>query len=377
MNKPLGLYFHIPFCRSKCTYCDFYSYIARPEVHSRYVDALVRTAEKLRPLAAEYRVDTVYFGGGTPSVLDAAEFGRVMSAVRAFSPADGAEITAEANPAPLDPALLRAWQAEGVNRVSMGMQSAVDGELKLIGRRHRNADIADAVRAVRDAGIENISLDLMLGLPGQTAESAKISLETALSLRPTHLSVYCLKLEEGTALAKMVETGRVTLPDDDAIAELYLSCAARLAAEGFEHYEISNFALPGCRSRHNMRYWQRSDYLGIGAAAHSFFGGTRRYFPADTAAFLDLADGSAIGWETDDPADPTEETLILALRTADGLDLAAFSALAGEATAEQIGEALEKFTKSGHARRTAQGYALTAEGWLVSNAILSDLLLLL
>ncbi len=377
MNKPLGLYFHIPFCRSKCTYCDFYSYIARPEAHSRYVDALVRTAEKLRPLAEEYRVDTVYFGGGTPSILDAAEFGRVMSAVRAFSPADGAEITAEANPAPLDPALLRAWQAEGVNRVSMGMQSAVDGELKLIGRRHRNADIADAVRAVRDAGIENISLDLMLGLPGQTAESAKISLETALSLRPMHLSVYCLKLEEGTALARMVESGRVTLPDDDAVAELYLSCAARLAAEGFEHYEISNFALPGCRSRHNMRYWQRSDYLGIGAAAHSFFGGTRRYFPADTATFLDLADGSGIGWETDDPADPIEETMILALRTADGLDLAAFSALAGETTTKKIGEALEKFTKSGHARRTAQGYALTAEGWLVSNAILSDLLLLL
>ncbi len=377
MNKPLGLYFHVPFCRSKCTYCDFYSYIARPEAHRRYVDALVRTAEKLRPMAEEYRVDTVYFGGGTPSVLDAAEFGRVMGAARMFALADDAEITAEANPAPLDPALLRAWRAEGVNRVSIGMQSAVDGELKLIGRRHKNADLSDAVRAARDAGIENISLDLMLGLPGQTAESAKISLETALSLRPTHLSVYCLKLEEGTALAKMVESGRVALPDDEAVADLYLACAARLTSEGFEHYEISNFALPGCRSRHNMRYWQRSDYLGIGAAAHSFFNGTRRYFPADTAAFLDLADGSGIGWETDDPADPIEETLILALRTADGLDLAAFSALAGEATAEKIGKSLETFTKSGHARRTAQGYALTAEGWLVSNAILSDLLLLL
>ena len=377
MNKPLGLYFHVPFCRSKCTYCDFYSYIARPEAHHRYVDALVRTAEKLRPLAEECRVDTVYFGGGTPSVLDAAEFGRVMGAARAFALADDAEVTAEANPAPLDPSLLRAWRGVGVNRVSIGMQSAVDGELKLIGRRHKNADLADAVRAARDAGIENISLDLMLGLPGQTAESAKISLETALSLRPMHLSVYCLKLEEGTALARMVESGRVSLPDDEAVADLYLACAARLAAEGFEHYEISNFALPGCRSRHNMRYWQRSEYLGIGAAAHSFFGGTRRYFPADTAAFLDLADGSGIGWETDDPADPIEETLILALRTADGLDLAAFSALAGKTTAEKIGKSLEMFTKSGHARRTAQGYALTAEGWLVSNAILSDLLLLL
>jgi oxygen-independent coproporphyrinogen-3 oxidase len=175
----------------------------------------------------------------------------------------------------------------------------------------------------------------------------------------------------------MVESGRVTLPDDDAVAELYLSCAARLAAEGFEHYEISNFALPGCRSRHNMRYWQRSEYLGIGAAAHSFFDGTRRYFTADTAAFLDSADGSEIGWETDDPADPIEETLILALRLADGLDLTAFSALAGESAAGKIGSGLEKLIHSGHARRTAQGYALTAEGWLVSNTILSDLLLLL
>ena len=377
MNKSLGLYFHIPFCRSRCAYCDFHSAVAKPDAQAEYVNALIAATERMRPKAADYTVDTVYFGGGTPSVLAAEQFSRLMASVRRYPLVSDAELTAEANPAPLDPGLLRVWQAEGINRVSFGMQSAVDGELKIIGRRHRRDDMAAAVSAARAAGIENISLDLMLGLPGQTAESARISLETALSLNPTHLSVYCLKLEDGTALARMVDAGRVTLPDDEEVAELYLACAETLVRRGFEHYEISNFARPGYRSRHNMRYWQRAEYLGFGPAAHSFFGGDRFYFPADTQCFVDSVRVGRLNQIADDPADPIEETLILALRLADGLDLAAFAALAGQETAEKIGACLEKFTQSGHARRTARGFALTAEGWLVSNSILSDLLLLL
>ena len=377
MNKSLGLYLHVPFCRSKCTYCDFHSAVAKPEVQGAYVDALIALADSMRPQAADYAVDTVYFGGGTPSVLAAEAFSRLMAAVRRYPLVPHAEITAEANPAPLSPDLLRVWRAEGVNRISLGMQSAVDEELKRIGRRHSRDDLQTAVAAARAVGIENISLDLMLGLPGQTLASMHTSLSAALALSPTHLSVYCLKLEEGTALERMVESGKVTLPDDDAVAEMYLDCAARLVREGFEHYEISNFALPGCRSRHNMRYWQRKEYLGLGPAAHSFFGGERFFFPADTPGFIAAASENRLCRVVDDPADPIEETLMLSLRLSDGLDLAAFAALTDAETAARIEKVLERFVPTGHVCKSAAGYALTAEGMLVSNTVLTELLLAL
>ena len=375
MNKALGLYFHIPFCRSKCTYCDFYSFAAKPDVQAEYAVALAQVADTLRPRAQGYTVDTVYFGGGTPSVLAPEAFASVMDAAKRSAIAEGAEITTEANPAPLDPNLLPFWRKMGVNRLSFGMQSAIDEELRIIGRRHRAEDLAVAVGAAKSCGIDNISLDLMLGLPGQTAESVAASLSAALALAPTHLSVYCLKLEEGTTLARMVESGRVSLPDDEAVAEWYLTTAETLVREGFEHYEISNFALPGYRSRHNMRYWQRAEYLGFGPAAHSFFAEERRYFAADIQAFVQNAHMGTLDWILDDPADPIEETLILSLRTADGLDLAALATLTGEQTAAQIGQDLARLIPGGHVRQTAAGYALTAQGMLVSNTILSDLLL--
>lgn len=376
-EKTLGLYFHIPFCRSKCAYCDFYSRPAPEAAQADYVEALEAAAEKLLPLVEGYAVESVYVGGGTPSMLPAPLFARVLATAKRFAVSENAEITAEANPAPLPPELFSQWRRAGVNRLSLGMQSALDAELRAVGRRHGFTDVAAAVSAARAAGIENVSLDLMLGLPGQTIKSALFSLDRALSLWPEHMSVYCLKLEDGTPLARRAARGRVELPDDDLVAEMYLACCERLAAEGLRQYEISNFAREGFRSRHNLRYWRLGEYLGVGAAAHSFFGGRRRFFPPDAAAFAALAAGEDIGWTDDEPSDAAEEALILSLRTADGYSSAEMERLAGARAAREIGKKLGRFAESGHALQTPSGFALTPKGMLVSNAILSDLLLCL
>lgn len=377
MNKTLGLYVHIPFCRSKCAYCDFYSLpSAGAAAQAAYVDALEATARKMEPLAAGDSITSVYLGGGTPSVLEPELFCRVMAMTRRFRVAPSAEVTAEANPTPLPPQLFRIWHEAGINRVSIGMQSAVESELRTVGRRHTLEDVTAAVRAARSAGIRNISLDLMLGLPGQTAASVRTSLDAALSLEPEHLSLYCLKLEDNTPLAGQVERGRVCLPDDDQTADCYLDCCERLKTAGLAQYEISNFAQPGKESRHNLRYWQRGEYLGIGAAAHSFLNGVRRFFPADLQTFQRRAQSPEIGWVEDEPVNPAEETLMLSLRTTAGCRMAELSRLAGEASAGAIGQALERLIPTGLVVRTADGYALTPPGMLVSNTILSDLFLL-
>lgn len=375
MNNPLGLYVHVPFCASKCAYCDFYSYRSDASARAEYVAAADRMAEKMAVLAGDRTTDTVYFGGGTPSALEPELFARLAASVRRFRVADDAEFTAEANPAPIPEELFRVWCASGVNRVSIGLQSAVTAELRAVGRRHTREDAAAAVRRVREAGIDNVTLDLMLGLPGQTDATAAESLEFALSLDPQHLSVYCLKLEENTPLARQVAAGRIRVADDDEMAERYLAVCDRLAAEGYEHYEISNFARPGCRSRHNLRYWRRQEYLGIGPAAHSFFEGRRRWFPADTAEFVRLASGPDVGWTSDDPSDAGEEYLILSLRLSDGWDPAEQTRLSGSGKAAAAETYLQTLVAPGYVRRTANGFALTDRGMLVSNTILSDLLL--
>lgn len=376
MNKTLGLYVHIPFCRSKCAYCDFYSLpSAAAAAQAAYVDALEATARKMEPLAAGETITSVYLGGGTPSVLEPELFCRVMAMTRRFQVAPSAEITAEANPTPLPPTRMAIWHEAGINRVSIGMQSAVEAELRAVGRRHTLADVEAAVRSARSAGIRNISLDLMLGLPGQTSASVRASLDAALSLEPEHLSLYCLKLEDNTPLARQVESGRVCLPEDDQTADCYLECCERLRAAGLAQYEISNFAQPGRESRHNLRYWQRGEYLGIGAAAHSFLNGVRRFFPADLQMFQRQAHVPTLGWVEDEPVNPAEETLMLSLRTTAGCCMAELSRLAGEASAAAVGQALEQLIPTGLAVRTADGYALTPPGMLVSNSILSDLFL--
>jgi len=271
--KPLGLYIHIPFCKSKCIYCDFYSLPGAEAQMDRYVSAVCRQLMEIAPRTTAHEVDTVYFGGGTPSYLGVKRLRRIMKTVTGhYRMAKRAEVTLEANP---DSAgnwrALRALRRAGFNRISLGVQSADDGQLKALGRPHTFAQAEEAAAAARRAKIKNVSLDLIYGLPGQTMESWQDTVEKAAALEPEHLSCYGLKVEEGTPLWDM--QGEMELPDDDLQADMYLWTVERLSQLGYQQYEISNFARPGFLSRHNLKYWTLGEYAGFGPGAHSDLGG--------------------------------------------------------------------------------------------------------
>ena len=255
MGNTLGLYLHIPFCRSKCDYCDFYSLAGRDDRMDDYQRALLRHIAETAPRTKKQVVNSVYIGGGTPSYYGEKRLLELLGAVRKkFTLSKDAEITLEANPDSVDLKLLRRLRRAGVNRLSMGMQSACDSELTAVHRPHTFAQTEQAVKAARAAKIKNLNLDLIYGLPGQTGESWRASVEAALALGPEHLSCYGLTVEEGTPLARRVERGE-RLPDDDEQAERYLWTVERLAQAGYEQYEVSNFSKTGYQSRHNLKYW--------------------------------------------------------------------------------------------------------------------------
>ena len=358
--KTLGIYIHIPFCKSKCAYCDFYS-LARGEGHmDDYCAALSASLRASAEKAAGYSVDTVYFGGGTPTALGAKRLAALLDVVTACYPvAADAEITAEANPeSARDAPALRTLRAAGFNRISLGMQSADDAELLAVGRIHTAADTVAAVEAARAAGFDNLSLDLIYGLPAQTPERWLGSLDAALALHPEHLSCYGLKVEPDTPLWARRESA--DLPDDDMQAELYLAAVERLEAHGFAQYEISNFARPGLESRHNLKYWTLGEYLGFGPGAHSDFGGRRFALARDLDAFLA---GRAV-YSEDAAISPHEraaERVMLGLRTAAGLDAARLAGAEG---------VLRQCEAHGLAVLSGGRWRLTARGYLVSNAII-------
>ena len=383
METPLGLYLHIPFCRSKCAYCDFYSLGGREDRMDAYTAALCRHLETAAPSAAGYVVDTVYFGGGTPSYLGAERLLRLWDAVRrGYALSDDAEVTLEANP---DSA--GAWLGElrraGFNRVSLGMQSADDGELAAVGRVHRMAQVERAVDAVRGAGFGNLSLDLIYGLPGQTPETWRKSVRAAAGLGPEHLSCYGLKLEPGTPL--YAARDRAALPDDEEQAAAYLWAAERLAGAGYVQYEVSNFARPGMESRHNLKYWTLSPYLGFGPGAHSDFNGRRFAYARDLEGYLAaFPDGDALpegGPPLSEDTAVTDvererEWLMLGLRTAAGLDASAYEARFGHEFGRFL-PFLERCRGAGYACREGTRWRLTPRGFLVSNAVIVELLDLL
>lgn len=366
-NKP-GLYLHVPFCASKCRYCDFYSRAPRAGELDAYADGLCAALARWAQDAAGETFDTVYLGGGTPSLLGAARLARILDGVRAhFTLAEDTEITVECNPDSMTEELLDGLRRAGANRLSVGVQSAHDDELALLGRRHTFAEAAEAIGRARAHGFQNLSLDLMYGLPGQTAERFLASVEALLAFEPEHLSCYGLKLEPDTPMGRE----NPALPDDDAQADLYLALCARLRDAGFEHYEISNWAKPGFRSRHNSKYWDLTPYLGLGPGAHSLWRGRRFAYPRDTAAFLA---GAAPEPEEETPDFPDwAEYLMLALRTADGADEAAFEARFGRAFAP-FAHRLAALEAPGLTARTAAGWRLTEPGFLVSNAIINSVL---
>ena len=364
----LGLYFHVPFCASKCKYCDFYSFAGQETQMDAYVDAMCRAIAAWGARCQGAKVDTVYFGGGTPSLLGAARLGRILTAARAgFALQDDAEITVECNPDSMTGGLLDALHAMGVNRLSVGVQSASDCELRMLGRRHTFAQAQRAVERAHASGFANLSLDLMYALPGQDAGQALASLQALLALGPVHLSCYALKIEPGTPLARE----NVTQPDEDIQADMYLALCDALRQAGFEHYEISNWAKPGFRARHNARYWDLSDYLGIGPSAHSLLGGKRFAYADDLDAFL--AAKPPIPEEEVEGFTPALEYLMLALRTADGVQPAAFAARFGQPFAP-FAARLERFRAPGLAAYSAGRWRLTEQGFLLSNPILADVL---
>ncbi len=364
--KPIGLYLHIPFCDGKCPYCDFYSMPAGEEAKDAYTKALCESLRKWGALVGHRPVDTVYFGGGTPVLLGACRLNRVLrDAASAFQLLPDSEITVEANPvATLQPELELLAQA-GFNRISFGMQSAQEDELRFLGRRHTVEDAQKAVLAAERAGFRNISLDLMLGLQGQTAQSAEESVDYCAELGVQHVSAYLLKVEEGTPFAKR----RLDLPDEEAQREIYLAVCSRLEQRGFRQYEISNFSMPGKESRHNLKYWNDEEYLGLGPAAHSFLGGRRFYYPRDLQSFQQGKQPQEDGFGGD-----FEEYAMLRLRLTAGLRESDCIDRFGTGIPESMRHAAAVLCKAGLLRSEPDFLALTREGFLVSNSVIVYLL---
>ena len=367
-ESPIGLYVHVPFCVRKCPYCDFYSLTATEETMDRYTEAvcaaLHREGERF-PSA-----DTLYFGGGTPSLLGPKRLHRLVTAARDAFSLHGAEITMEANPAEHLYEVFSAFEAAGGNRVSIGLQAANDAALQRLGRRHTVAESGEAVAAAKRAGIRNVSLDLMLGTEGQRPEDVRAAAQVCAAWEATHVSAYLLKLEEGTPFGKTPPP----LPDEDATAALYLEACEALDAAGYRQYEISNFARDGFASRHNLKYWNSEPYLGLGPSAHSFYGGRRWTYPRDLAAFLGGADRIPEADEDGTIAEAGEEEYaLLRLRLCDGLQAADFEKKFARPLPEGWRERAAALPSS-LVRADAEGIRLTREGFLLSNTLIAAIL---
>ena len=371
-EKTLGIYIHVPFCASKCPYCDFYSHCDRALIPD-YADAVCGELLSLRRTAAAAdcadaktrETVSVYFGGGTPSLLPPEQLSRILDTVRrAYRLTPDAEITLECNPGLDAPeAYFSAAAGAGVNRVSLGMQSAVDAERRRLGRRSGREAVSRCVDAARAAGIGNLSLDVMAGIPGQTLESLRETLDFALARDVPHLSVYLLKLEPGTVFYQRRDS--LGLPDEDETAEMYLFLSRYLRAHGYRHYEISNFCKNGLPGKHNLRYWQGGEYLGIGPGAHGFLNGARYCQPPDLRSFLDGAP-----CELTDTGGGAAETLMLALRTDEGLDPQAFCARFGLKPDGRFEAKTALLRREGLLAGDTRRLCLTDRGMLLSNAVI-------
>jgi oxygen-independent coproporphyrinogen-3 oxidase len=372
--EPIGLYLHIPFCEAKCTYCHFAIDPRRPapERQERYLRALLKEMMGVAG-GASAPADTLYFGGGTPSLLAAPRLARLVEAARdLFRLAADAEITLEANPRDLDHAGYRALVEMGVNRLSLGVQSFADPVLLEMGRFHTGNDAGVAVAAARGAGILNVSLDLILGWPGETRERWRLNLESLAALEPDHVSVYLLEVEGRTLLSHRARQGALLLPADDLVADLYDETVDALAAQGLERYEISNFARPGRESRHNRKYWEDAPFLGFGMAAHSYEEG-RRYWNQETfGAYCRAmeAEGAAVAGERVLAArERAGEALFTGLRRRAGIDLPDFRRRYQLDPLTEYAEALRDPLQAGLLEAVEGRLRLTRRGVLVSNEV--------
>ena len=379
-NKtPLGIYIHVPFCRSKCEYCDFYSVTTKDtRLMDQYLHAVCAHIKEAGQLAPNYLVDTVYFGGGTPSFFGADGMAAILTAIRKnFDVSATAEITFEANPDSVSDRLLRRLRNEGFNRVSLGIQCDNDEILKKLGRPHNYEQAVNAYKRIRKKGFKNVSVDLMYGLPGQGLGDWIKTLEHVLELMPEHISCYGLKVEEGTPLYDYQEF--CNLADDDTQAEMYLSAVEILKECGYRQYEISNFCRKGHVSRHNLKYWQGGEYLGFGPGASSDFGGRRFSIIKDVKGYIQgIRTGGQVLEEVQQiaPRERAGEYLMMRLRTVAGLDPKEYEKLYLMPFAP-LEKALLRCKAQGLAHKTFDGrWQLTPTGFLVSNSIISDLLLI-
>lgn len=372
MNRPLGLYVHIPFCLRKCAYCDFPSYPDLLGQREAYTRALIREIESRGERLGRPGADTLFIGGGTPSLMVPAQMAGILKALQAAFPWDeNMEATCEANPETLTPDFLAALMAGGINRLSLGAQASQPHLLRAIGRGHSWEQVISGVRMAREAGIPSINLDVMMGLPGQTAQDMAQTMEAALDLAPEHLSCYSLILEEGTPLFDRVAAGAVSLPDEDSLLLMETLVKEKLMEAGYHHYEVSNFARLGHACRHNLNCWQYEDYLGFGAAAAGFYHGIRRKNPESLADYLngDPPEENRVG-----PEESRFEQVMLGLRMTAGLDAAAFEKRQGMTLMEAFGRPISKHLAGGLLAWEGGRLRLTGQGEDLMNRVLVDFL---
>ncbi len=372
MSADVGLYIHIPFCRRKCAYCDFVSYAGREALFALYVDAAHREMTLCCESWNDVRFTTLYIGGGTPTVLSPAALGGLIDAARRLGGLGAdAEITVEANPGTLDAAALSLLRQAGVNRLSLGAQSFDPAMLCLLGRIHTADQIGQAVQMAREAGLNNLNLDLMFGLPAQSPEAWQADVHAALRLDVPHLSLYALTLEDGTPLQRRIAAGELPQPDDDLAADMYEWAEETLERAGYEHYEISNWARPGHACQHNLIYWRNRPYLGLGTAAHSWWGGRRWANVTDPQAYIAaLQDGQrpVAASEDIDVRSEMGETMMMGLRLVqEGVSAAAFDRRFGIGLYQVYGREIAELMDEGLLEQVGDSVRLSWRGHLLGN----------
>ena len=392
----ISLYVHVPFCLSKCPYCDFNTYQGIEDLKAPYVEALVREVHLWGGLLEHPRTNTIFFGGGTPSYMAQSQIEAILEAVRAsFQVGDNAEITLESNPGDVTSAFLESMLSLGMNRLSIGVQALDDGLLLMLGRRHTSAQAREAFLLARAAGCSNINVDLMYGLPNQTLDQWERTLVSALDLVPDHLSLYCLTLEEGTPLKRWVDEGSLPTPDPDLCADMYNHARTAVKSAGYDHYEISNWATPGRQCLHNMAYWENGPYLGVGPGAHSSLDGRRFWDVASPRLYIERSGqwepgifpcNEGVDWEMLEKRGPlggsevidsrTEmaETMVLGLRLLEGLDGESFRRRFGRAPGEVYPDQVGELVRDGLLENDRGVLRLTEQSLFLSNQVFMSFL---
>lgn len=371
-----GIYIHIPFCKSRCIYCGFYS-TTLLDLRKKYINAVCREME-LRKNYIREPFSTIYLGGGTPSLLDEAELTKLFLYINKVYDVDrNAEITMECNPDDITPKFTNMLSRLPINRVSMGAQTFADSRLRLLHRRHNSDEVKHAVKLLREAGIKNISIDLMFGFPDESLSQWKEDISAALALNVEHISAYSLMYEENTPLWKMLDTGKVKEIDEELSLTMFKELVCQLTDAGYEHYEISNFARPGYRSRHNSSYWHQVPYIGLGAAAHSFDLNSRQWNVADLKLYIEEINNGIIPMEREELDNDTtfNDIITTALRTSDGIDLNALETRLGKRYRNTLISAAGKHIEQGLLEIRHDRLRLTSEGIFISDMVMSDLMI--